>query len=82
MSSRQRPAVVSADDVALGRYSICDVVLPLPGSSIVYPDNDTKQVACLCLKHLSTSLGQPFVLCVCHDVGNLHEALPEALALV
>ena len=41
--------VVSATDVTSGRYGICDVVLPLPGSSIVYPDNDIKQVACPCL---------------------------------
>ena len=34
------PSVVTSD--ALSNYSIEDVVLPLPGYSIVYPENDVK----------------------------------------
>ena len=37
--------MVSEDDVQAGRFTVFDVVLPLPGSRIVYPSNDTKQVA-------------------------------------
>lgn len=33
--------VVSAADVAAGRYSVFDLVLPLPGREVVYPAHDT-----------------------------------------
>ncbi|XP_057871903.2 multisubstrate pseudouridine synthase 7 [Cryptomeria japonica] len=32
--------IVDADDIALGKYTIDDVLLPLPGSRIIYPAND------------------------------------------
>ncbi|KAJ7515119.1 hypothetical protein O6H91_23G071800 [Diphasiastrum complanatum] len=35
---------VSADDVKSGRYSIRDVLLPLPGSSTLYPGNETSTI--------------------------------------
>ena len=52
MASKQRPVVLSAAEAASGRYSNCEIVLPLPGSSIIYPDNDTEQVP----GHCSTAL--------------------------
>ncbi|GLC42432.1 hypothetical protein PLESTM_001332600 [Pleodorina starrii] len=33
--------VVSEADVAAGRYSVFDVVLPLPGTEVLYPDHET-----------------------------------------
>ena len=43
-SSRQQPHILSREEAASGQYSIFDVVLPLPGTSIIYPDNQAKQV--------------------------------------
>lgn len=36
---------VTAADVAAGTYGIADVVLPLPGSRIRYPEHSTAQVS-------------------------------------
>ncbi len=36
--------VVSDEEAAAGMYSIDDVVLPLPGSCISYPEHATAQV--------------------------------------
>lgn len=36
--------VVTADEAAAGVFSIDDVVLPLPGSMISYPEHSTAQV--------------------------------------
>ena len=36
------PHVVSEEDLEEGRYTIDDVVLPLPGKSVLYPENETK----------------------------------------
>ena len=36
--------VVSEEEAAAGMYSIDDVVLPLPGSCISYPEHATAQV--------------------------------------
>ena len=35
--------MVSAEDVDASRFTAFDVVLPLPGSRIAYPENDTRQ---------------------------------------
>eukprot|EP00889_Picochlorum_renovo_P006938 jgi/Picre1/33968/NNA_001445.t1 len=35
------PIVVAQDDIDSGKYSIQDIVLPLPGSSVRYPQNST-----------------------------------------
>jgi hypothetical protein len=36
--------LVSAAEAAAGAFDVADVVLPLPGSRIRYPDHDTAQV--------------------------------------
>eukprot|EP00271_Cylindrocystis_brebissonii_P012901 TRINITY_DN32409_c0_g1_i1.p1 TRINITY_DN32409_c0_g1~~TRINITY_DN32409_c0_g1_i1.p1 ORF type:complete len:1158 (+),score=223.73 TRINITY_DN32409_c0_g1_i1:246-3719(+) len=36
--------VATAEDISLNRYNIDDVVLPLPGSTVLYPANDTGKV--------------------------------------
>ncbi|KAK1439398.1 hypothetical protein QVD17_05216 [Tagetes erecta] len=35
--------VVNDEDLASGRYTYTDVVLPLPGSRVIYPQNDIEQ---------------------------------------
>ena len=46
---------VTQEDVDVGKYTIEDVVLPLPGSQMIYPDNDTGKVGTLSLVlHLKT----------------------------
>ncbi|KAJ0726764.1 putative tRNA pseudouridine(13) synthase [Helianthus annuus] len=35
--------VVNSEDLASGRYTYTDVVLPLPGSRVIYPQNDIEQ---------------------------------------
>ncbi|KAL8265860.1 hypothetical protein R6Q59_003204 [Mikania micrantha] len=35
--------VVNSEDLASGRYFYTDVVLPLPGSRVIYPQNDIEQ---------------------------------------
>lgn len=35
------PHIVTEDDIREGRYSIEDVVLPLPGTAVKYPENST-----------------------------------------
>ncbi|KAI3687207.1 hypothetical protein L1987_80901 [Smallanthus sonchifolius] len=35
--------VISKEDVASGQYTCTDVVLPLPGSRVIYPQNDIEQ---------------------------------------
>ncbi|KAK8076413.1 hypothetical protein PG994_003685 [Apiospora phragmitis] len=37
---REEAHVVTEEDIQAGRYTIRDVVLPCPGSDIVYPDNE------------------------------------------
>ncbi|KAK8848844.1 pseudouridine synthase [Apiospora arundinis] len=37
---REEAHVVTEEDIQTGRYTIRDVVLPCPGSDIVYPDNE------------------------------------------
>ena len=46
--------VVSEEEAAAGMYSIDDVVLPLPGSCISYPEHATAQV----LRHAQISTVQ------------------------
>lgn len=46
---------VTAADLAAGTYGIADVVLPLPGSRIRYPEHSTAQVGG-CLAASSRSL--------------------------
>lgn len=36
-----RVKLVTEEDVAVGRYSIFDVVLPLPGTEVQYPQHET-----------------------------------------
>lgn len=46
--------VVTAADVAAGTYGIADVVLPLPGSRVRYPDHSTAEV-----RHLPSTCSRP-----------------------
>jgi tRNA pseudouridine13 synthase len=39
-SAKQNVRVLSASDVASGRYTIRDVVLSIPGTDVIYPDNE------------------------------------------
>eukprot|EP00246_Nothoceros_aenigmaticus_P000022 TRINITY_DN10031_c0_g1_i1.p1 TRINITY_DN10031_c0_g1~~TRINITY_DN10031_c0_g1_i1.p1 ORF type:complete len:208 (+),score=42.22 TRINITY_DN10031_c0_g1_i1:26-625(+) len=40
----RKARLVTAEDVKLGKYKITDVLLPLPGSMILYPGHDTANV--------------------------------------
>lgn len=42
--ARNKIKCLTAEDVASGRYSISDVLLPLPGGSTLYPANDTADI--------------------------------------
>ena len=44
-ASLQDPHVVTAEEAAAGKYCIDDVVLPLPGSQVRYPENDSAQAS-------------------------------------
>ena len=39
-SSRERPHVITAENI--NKYTIHDVVMPLPGYDIMYPENEGK----------------------------------------
>ncbi|KAI4369435.1 hypothetical protein MLD38_017873 [Melastoma candidum] len=36
--------VVTSEDISSGKYTVDDIVLPLPGSRVIYPANDVTQV--------------------------------------
>ena len=40
--ARTEVRTLSADDVASGRYSLDDVLLPLPGAAVALPDHETR----------------------------------------
>ncbi|KAG0556562.1 hypothetical protein KC19_11G062700 [Ceratodon purpureus] len=42
--ARNKIKCLTTEDVASGRYSVSDVLLPLPGGSTLYPANDTADV--------------------------------------
>ncbi|KAK8968075.1 hypothetical protein KSP40_PGU018992 [Platanthera guangdongensis] len=39
----QRVKIINSDDLSKGTYTFEDIVLPLPGSRIIYPDNDISE---------------------------------------
>ena len=51
LSSLQTPHIVSEEEAAEGKYTIDDVVLPVPGTDVIYPLND---VAAEYDRHLAT----------------------------
>jgi tRNA pseudouridine13 synthase len=40
LSSLKAPHIVSVEEAASGKYTIDDVVLPVPGTDVIYPQND------------------------------------------
>jgi hypothetical protein len=65
--------VVTAAEAAAGAFDIADVVLPLPGARIRYPEHDTAQVCPKCVSCTAPWLAQTLFpqeiwrrqLCVC-----------------
>lgn len=64
--------VVTAEEAAAGAYDIADVVLPLPGARIRYPDHDTAQVC----KVLLSCFADAALLML-----GLHHAQKESVAI-
>ncbi|KXZ46445.1 hypothetical protein GPECTOR_43g881 [Gonium pectorale] len=51
--------VVSAADAAAGRYSVYDVVLPLPGTEVLYPQHETGHFMRQAAAEAGVDLAQP-----------------------
>ncbi|KAJ0625212.1 putative tRNA pseudouridine(13) synthase [Helianthus annuus] len=63
--------VVNSEDLASGRYTYTDVVLPLPGSRVIYPQNDIEQ----CYQDLANKVCCLVLLkcmCVCIYIYNIY----------
>lgn len=42
----EKNKVIKLDSTNLSEYKIEDVLLPLPGHNILYPNNESKEIAC------------------------------------